>query len=159
MRKLIYIICLPALLFAVSCTKTYSDYGNTSTVKMSNGWWVTYFIGGVAQNSTPLFFSTYNSSSNLDSMWVDDLNNAFGIKCKTKVNYTNLTFSATKSGNEYMTDSLTVTNGKVLLKAGHSRAGNPTDSLYMQLTFSDDPSNTVVTITGTARTGLIEDDY
>jgi hypothetical protein len=51
-----------------------------------------------------------------------------------------------------------LTEGKILPLAGKSRSGNVTDSIYFKANFSDDPSNTYV-ISGTARTGFIEDDY
>jgi hypothetical protein len=82
------------------------------------------------------------------------------------VDYTNLTFNATNTSNAfYVADptagyaaTVTFTDGKVLPKAGHSLAGNITDSIYVKAVFSDTPADTW-TITGTARTGFIEDDY
>ena len=163
MRKKLFLLCLPAFMLWVSCSKSLPDYGTTPTVNMSNGWWVTLNLGNVAY-TPPVFLSTYNTSENPDSMWVDDLKNGYGFKCKAKVDYSHLTFSATNVGNSYFVNttafpaSVTLLNGKILRKAGHSKAGNMTDSIYMQAVFSDDPGDTW-TIAGTARTGFIEDDY
>lgn len=156
MRKILLLICLPTLFLATACKKTY-DVGQTATPKMSNGWWAALYQGG-APLQDPVFFSTYNTSGSADSMWVDDLDNGYQFKCKVKVDYKTLTFSTTGSQNESYNITVKIMNGKVLPKAGHSRSGVATDSLYMQAIFSDDPTTTYE-IRGTARTGLIEDDY
>ena len=104
------------------------------------------------------FLNTYNTSANDDSIWVDDLLNSWQFKCKAAINYQNLTFSTTNATNEYYPITVNITNGKILLKSGTSKSGVKTDSIYMQVNFSDDAANTYV-ISGTARTGFIEDDY
>ena len=164
MRKLIYLFCLPVMLLVASCTKQIPDYGATSTVKMANGWWVVLSLGGAPQTSQ-VFMTTYNTSANTtDSLWIDDLKNGYGFKCKAKIDYTNMTFAATNSANDYYVGTpafpatVSITGGKVLAKAGHSKSGVATDSIYMKVVFSDDPTDTWE-IAGTARTGLIEDDY
>ena len=173
MRKLIYLFSLPVMLLAVSCTKQIPDYGATSTVKMANGWWVTLYRAGVPE-AGPVFFNTYNTSSNTDSLWVDamynfDANNHFqpdsvSFRCKAVVDLTNLTFSVTNADNDDYDGSssypatVTLSNGKILPKAGHSKTGNITDSIYMQATFPNVPGVTF-TIAGTARTGIEKDDY
>ena len=160
---------LAALIFLAACKKTSmqangyasTQFGNTATVKMSNGWWVNISLPGLGNlTPTPVFFSTYNTAANSpDSMWLDDLGNGYVFKCVVAVNYPALTFSATNSINIYdSAETVNILNGKVLPKAGHSRAGNITDSLYMQAIFSDDLTDTF-TIAGTARTGFDEDDY
>lgn len=159
------------ILLWLSCTKGVPNYastqtGNTATVKMSNGWWVNISLPGLGNlTSTPTFFSTYNTAANTpDSMWVDDHGNGYGFKCTTGVNYQALTFAVTNSLNAYVdgngdtNTTVTIINGKVLPKAGHSRAGNITDSIFMQVMFSDDLTDTF-SIAGTARTGFDEDDY
>ena len=163
MRKLIYLFCLPVMLLGASCTKKIPENGATSTVNMSNGWWVVLSLGGAAQTGH-VFLNTYNTAGNNDSLWVDDLKNGYGFRCKAKVDYPNMTFAATSSANDYYVGTpafpatVTITGGKVLAKAGHSQSGVATDSIYMKVVFSDDPGDTWE-IAGTARTGLIEDDY
>ena len=51
-----------------------------------------------------------------------------------------------------------VTDGKILLNAGHSKSGNVVDSIHMQIEFSDDPG-TIYEMNGGARTRFAEDDY
>lgn len=165
MRKILFAISLITLGSLISCKKDTFDPGATVGKVVANGWWVNVQIGGANQTSTPTFLSTYNTSSNTtDSMWVDDLKNYYGFKCKVATNYSNYTFSTTNSQNAYYVGTVnfpatvTITNGKIFPKAGHSLNGNVTDSIYMQVKFSDDPSTTY-TIVGTARTGFAEDDY
>lgn len=158
MKKILIGVIIISL-YGVACTKKTYKPGATTTVKMSNGWWVNIQLGGSNLTSTPTFFTTYNTAANtIDSMWVDDLHNGYNFKCTAAVNYSNLTFSTTGSANQYDTNRVIITNGKVLPNAGHSRTGNPTDSIYMNANFSDDPTDTYI-IAGTARTGFPADDY
>jgi len=164
MRKLLYLSCLPVLMLWASCKKELPDYGNTATVKMSNGWWVNLYEAGNLVTAKPIFFDTYNTAGNNDSLWLDDLTNGYGFKCKVKIDYNAMTFSGASLPNDYFDGTpafpatVTINNGKVLAGAGHSRKGNVTDSLYMEAVFSDDPGETWK-ITGTARTGIKDDDY
>ncbi|HEX4373540.1 MAG TPA: lipid-binding protein [Puia sp.] len=169
MRSILFVFGLSVIVLAVSCTKKEPRYastqeGNTATVKMNNGWWVNVSIQGQPGNlsPTPFFFATYNTASNSpDSLWVDDLGNFWDFKVVVAANYPALTFAANQVFNNYYADTVTIVNGKILPKAGHSRTGNVTDSLYLEVTFSDDVpafGNTYI-IAGTARTGFDEDDY
>jgi hypothetical protein len=150
------------LLVSVSCQKSL-DPGTTNSPKIANGWWVTFTQGGNDIYGLGTFFlDTYNTSANNnDSMWVDDLGHSWNFKCKVASNYSALTFATPASPNDYNGDSttVTITGGKVLLKAGTTKGGNKSDSLYMQVKFSDDPSGATYVISGTARTGFDEDDY
>jgi hypothetical protein len=168
MRKLaIAILAITAALVS-SCTKTMSDYpnlsGNTATAKMSNGWWVNVTVSGQPGNllPKPVFFQTYNTSSNSpDSLWLDDVGNFWNFKIVAVANYSTLSFKANGVLNDYYADTAIIMNGKILPKAAHSRTGNVTDSIYMEAQFSDDSpayGNTYI-IAGTARTSFIEDDY
>lgn len=164
MRKILFAVLFITGGCLISCKKDF-DPGTTVGKVVANGWWVNLQAGGANLTSTPIFFSTYNTAANTtDSMWVDDLKNGYGFKCKVATNFTDFTFSATNSHNDYYVGTVnfpatvTIINGKILPKAGHSLSGVITDSIYMQAKFSDDPSTTY-TIAGTARTGLVEDDY
>jgi hypothetical protein len=171
MSKILFGILIVGVISWASCTKGVPNYasaqtGQTATVKMANGWWVNISLPGLGNlTPTPTFFATYNTAANTtDSMWIDDLGNGYGFKNTVAINYTALTFSVANSLNYYIDGNgdtatlVTVLNGKILPKAGHSRAGNIADSIYFQVKFSDDATDTF-TITGTARTGFDEDDY
>ena len=146
------------IVIAVSCKKDLTQ-GSTAAVKAANGWWVTFTLDGSDVFGLGTFFlNTYNTSANKDSLWVDDLEHSWQFKVKTKIDYSTLTFSTTNAPNEYYNITVNITDGKILPKAGKSKSGVATDSIYFKANFSDDPSNTYV-IRGTARTGFIEDDY
>jgi len=157
MRKTFIAIFIITLI-SLSCKKDFKP-GETAAVKTANGWWVTFTLDGADVYGLGTFFiNTYNTSANDDSLWVDDLGHSWQFKCKAKVDYSNLTFATTNAQNQYYNITVNLTEGKILTKAGHSKSGNVTDSIYFKANFSDDPSNTYV-ISGTARTGFIEDDY
>jgi hypothetical protein len=169
MRRILLAISITTIFLIVACTKKQPSYaslqaGNTATVKMANGWWVNVSVQGQAGNlnSVPFFFATYNNAANSpDSIWVDDLGNFWDFKVTAAANYPGLLFQTAGALNNYYADTVVIANGKILPKAGHSRAGNITDSIYLEAKFSDDvPSygNTYI-IAGTARTGFDEDDY
>lgn len=161
MRKLLCASGILAIILLGACKKSTYNPGTTATVNAAGGWWVTFTQGGVDVYGLGTFFlTTYNDAANdPDSLWVDDLTHSWGFKCKAGLNYKNLTFTATNAINDYQNDSVNIANGKVLPKAGRSKAGNPTDSIYMEATFSDDPTHSTYIISGTERTGFIEDDY
>jgi hypothetical protein len=102
--------------------------------------------------------ATYNSSANDDSIWIDDFQNGYQVKFKAKADYTNLTFATSNAANQYYPITINLTDGKILLNAGHSKSGNVVDSIHMQLEFSDDPG-TIYEMNGGARTRFAEDDY
>jgi hypothetical protein len=160
MRKIILVISSLIFVSTFSCTKTAFDPGATVAKQAAGGWWVTFTSGGVdVFNLGTVFLDTYNTSANGDSIWVDDLGHTWDFKVKAQIDYKTLSFATTNAQNNYYNSQVTILNGKVLPKAGHSRAGNITDSIYFQAQFSDDPSNTTYVISGTMRTGFIEDDY
>jgi hypothetical protein len=161
MKKITSSLFIIVIVCMFSCQKSF-DPGTTVANKIANGWWVTFTQGGSdIYGLGTFFFSIYNTSQNGDSIWIDDLKHSWVFKCRAVADYKALTFSATASPNDRNGDTttVTITNGIVLPKAGRSRAGNITDSLYMQISFSDDPSGFTYVISGTARTGFIEDDY
>ncbi len=158
MRKILFALFIVITSFLISCKKTLNP-GETASVKAANGWWVTFKLDGLDVYGLGTFFiNTYNTSANDDSIWVDDLGNSWAFKCKTKIDYSNLTFSSMNVQNQYYNITVNITDGKILPMAGRSKSGNPTDSIYFKANFEDDPSDTYE-ISGTARTGFIEDDY
>ena len=122
MRKIIFSVFIITI-FSLSCQKSYEP-GTTVAPKAASGWWVTFTQGGVdVFGAGTFFFNTYNTAANDDSLWVDDLQHSWQFKCKSKIDYTNLTFSATNSPNEYYPITVNIANGKILPKAGTSKSG------------------------------------
>jgi hypothetical protein len=170
MRKIVIIaIGIFAAALISACSKNLPDTGATTAMKVSNEWWVT-----LSQNGNPLTdpvkIATYNTASNPDSIWIDDLENIWPFKCKAKIDLANMTFSTANAESQYeikvpgsspaqyYTPTVNIANGKILSNAAKSLSGNPTDSIYMELDFSDDPGTKYV-IAGHARTKFSEDEY
>jgi hypothetical protein len=162
---IIYLVLITTAM--VSCKKD-PHIGGTAAEKIANEWWVT-----LTQNGNDVFgighfhLSTYNTSANDTTIWVDDEKNGYGFKAKAKADFDNLNFMTSgNASNLYYNpssptafpQSVAIQSGKILPNAAHSKAGNTTDSLYMKIQFSDDPANTYV-ISGYARTRFAEDDY
>lgn len=168
MKKIILILIGASILLSFnSCMKT-KDPGATASVTMANEWWVTLDQGGTQDSLGIGHFkiATYNTSENNNMLWVDDLQNGWGVKAMVTSDYTNLTFSGNESANAYYdpdnpTDfpkTVNITEGKIFPKMGHSKAGNVVDSLHMKIEFSDDPG-TIYEMNGVERTRFVEDDY
>lgn len=166
MNRIFSIISCILLISFFSCEKEHEPAGSTpvSTTAMANEWWVTLRLGADDLLGTHVGFSTYNTSANADSLWMDDLEMGYGFKCKVKADIQNLGFSANSSLNGY-TDvngnddvAITIANGKIIPRGGVSKTGLATDSIYLEVTFADDPGNTYI-ISGTARTRQQDDDY
>jgi hypothetical protein len=158
MRKTLLATFIILSIFTFSCEKDVKP-GETAAVNAANGWWVNFTLDGADVYGLGTFFlNTYNTSANDDSLWIDDLGNSWQFKVKSKIDYNTLSFTSNNAQNQYYNITVNITDGKILPKAGRSKSGNPTDSIYFKANFSDDPSTTYV-ISGTARTGLIEDDY
>ena len=163
-RELLILIMIVSLLY--SCEKkNLPDPGGTSVQNMANEWWVTYTVNGSdVLNVGHVQIATYNSSTNNNELWLDDMGNGaegYNFKVKVTADMNNFTFTATNAANtRYVQGSVnpqtvTITNGKILLGMAHSKSGNVTDSIYMQAQVG----NSTFIISGYARTRWPEDDY
>ena len=145
-----------------SCKKKYPDVGGTAAEKMANEWWAELKLDGDNVYGPGEFakIATYNTAANTNEIWVDDLHGLWDFKVKATADFNNLTFSADQAVSVIPNYDIKVniTEGKVLMGAGHSKTGNITDSIYMKVEFEDDPG-TIYTIEGHGRTRFAEDDY
>jgi hypothetical protein len=158
MKKLILIATI-IIVVVTGCIKT-EDPGGPTAKALANEWWITVTVDGTDVLGGHVAFTTYNSAPDQDSIWVDDLTNFWTFKCKAKADYKALTFATTGAENDYTAGTnVTLSNGKILPNAGHSKTGNIADSIYVEAKFSDDPDNLTYVISGTARTFRAEDDY
>jgi hypothetical protein len=158
--KKITLLSIITIILLASCKKDLPEIGGTAAQKMANEWWVTLDQGGTQDALGYGHFKllTYNTAANNDSIWIDDYGKGWQVKFKAAANFNDLTFSTTNAANEYYPITINLTEGKVLLNAGHSKSGNIVDSIHMKVEFSDDPGN-VYEMNGTARTRFIEDEY
>lgn len=130
----------------VSCEPTYKKEYSWA-YPIAGDWLITaYLKADGSQASDPFEMRAYNPSFGTDSVWIDDYGvgvassaqygNFWTMKFKVAANMTTKTFSATTTANRipgYLID-IVVENGKIV--------GN--DSLYMEVTFEDDPTNTYI---------------
>ncbi len=143
-----------------SCDKTGdSNPGGTSMQKYAGDW----FIKGTDSDGNPSFayslHSTYNTAANDNTMWIDDHQNGYYIKCKVTVNIADGTFTATDSPNLYDGSLVTITEGKIEKNAATSLGGHTVDKISFTAHFDyDDPGYNII-YDGHKRTGFIEDEY
>jgi hypothetical protein len=169
MKSIAFIAIGICIVFISACDKkNLPDKGATYAEQVSNEWWVTATPQG-GKTSDVFKIATYNTSMNLDSIFIDDAN-YWSFKCKAKVDLANKTFSTGSiesmydlkvpgsSPAQYYRPTVTISNGKILPKAAKSLSGNTTDSIYMELEFSDDPGTKYI-YAGHARTRFSEDEY
>jgi hypothetical protein len=123
------------------------------------------------------FFDTALAQGTTDDLGL--VKHGYDFKVEVASDYTNFTFTTGgPADNLYPRDSLvpsagssvsdsivympntpvTVLNGKIFPKGGHSRTGVVTDSIYMQVLFAKFPGDTL-TIAGVSRTGFVDDEY
>ena len=143
------------------------DPGATEVVDMAGDWYVKLLIDGEDVYGIGYYLlSTYNTSANDgQELWIDD-QELWPMKVSTPVNVESLTFEGStlnnlysyEAGGETISPDVTITDGKVLLDAATTTGGNTTDSIHMNVEFSDDPGTTY-TIAGYRRTGLLEDEH
>ena len=168
MKKVLY---LAALLFCAtftSCEK--EEVGGTATEAMAGDWYVTCDAVDEAGNvviEDPFDYGrvhilTYNTAANIsDQLYIDDLDEIWEFKVKATSDINALTFSTNGAiANETYEDcDVTITDGKILPKAGRQNNGSPADSIVFYVSFSDDDDpSTIYKISGIRYSGLEEND-
>jgi len=160
MKKLFVIIAIAAVALT-SCSKK-EDPGGTEAEKLANEWWAELKLDGDNVYGPGQFahIATYNTAANTNEIWVDDMHGLWDFKVKAIADLSALTFKANQAVSVIpgYDIKVTITDGKVIPNAGHSKTGNVTDSIYMKVEFEDDPG-TIYTIEGHGRTRFAEDDY
>jgi hypothetical protein len=132
--------------------------GGTTTQDYAGDWYITITdAAGTVQVANALH-STYNTSANDNTMWIDDAKNGWYLKCKITVNLADGTFTATAQPNVIDSGTVTITEGKIEKGAGLSKGGHVVDKISFKAVFSYDP-DTKLTFVGTKRTGFKEDEY
>jgi hypothetical protein len=160
MKRIIVIIAGFAMIAVSSCSKK-PDVGGTAAEKLANEWYVDVYEGASLALSHAHIY-TYNTSANTNEIFVDDDGHIWDFKVKATADLAALTFKAdnVKSSVPGYDIKVNITDGKVIPNAGHSKTGNVTDSIFMKISFEDDPvPGTVYEIRGHARTRFAEDDY
>lgn len=159
--KYIFLVAILAILGACDPNDTIEEYvvEYTSVGDMLSGeWYVNYTLNGEVQVENSKI-STFNTASdNGSQMWIDDAKNFWGLKSIVNCNSIDNTFSVENADELYYGITVNIKNGKILPGAGTTAAGNVTDSIYMEIEYSDDPGNIYIA-SGVRRTGFLEDEH
>jgi hypothetical protein len=159
LKKLSYLFLSFALITSfVSCNEVESvpDDSDILIQEVVGQWVVDITRNGDFQAN--IHMNTYNTSANeTTAMWVDDLNNYYGLKTKVDFDLTSKTFSSTDSDELYYGVTVTVSDG-VITRNGATApgSGDTVDSISFSVVFSDDPTG-VWGFTGYKSTGKIAD--
>lgn len=179
MKKVLYFATLLLCAGLTACEK--EDIGGTATESMAGDWYVT--VEAVAADGTvvdPDFnggrvhMMTYNTAKNdATEMYVDDLgtsNGGFlGMKAKVVCNPGAMTFASDgvvaneTSHSRYVSDDLQITDGKIMLGAGHQNNGSVADSIDFWMEYTSDVYAATYEykryhIHGVRYSGLVEND-
>lgn len=133
--------------------------GGTTTGAFAGEW----FISATDSDGGSVFdhalHSTYNTSANDNTMWIDDHENGYYIKCKVTVDLAKGTFTATDSENLLDNSKVTITEGKFEKGATESKAGHVVDKISFRAHFDYDDEGYDILYVGHKRTGFQEDEY
>ena len=132
------------------------DPGATAVVDIAGDWTVEVLRDGSEFNHGHI--STYNTAANLATeIWLDDLENGWGLKSKVNLNPTSLTFSGDNLPELYYDVTVTISDGVFVKNGTTAPSGTVTDSIYFKAVFSDVPTR-VFEYYGHKRTGFLEDE-
>lgn len=134
------------------------DPGKTNTGQFAGDWYIKADDSDGAHVFDYVLHSTYNTSANDNTMWIDDHENGYWIKCKITINEDG-TFSATNSDNIIDSGTVTITDGKIEKNAAVSLGGHTVDKISFRAHFSYDSAGYDIIYEGHKRTGFIEDEY
>jgi len=134
------------------------DPGKTNTGQFAGDWFIDLTDSDGAHVADYSVHSTYNTAANDNTMWIDDYEHGYWIKCKVTVNADG-TFSATDSENLYDGSLVTITEGKIEKNAALSKAGHTVDKISFRAHFDYDAAGYDIIYTGHKRTGFKEDEY
>lgn len=167
------IIIIGLLYLGVTSCKKETEIELGPVYPMAGEWWVTVQfddgVNGVGHwyGDDYFHFMTANTAANTsDELLIDDFD-FWESRVKANLNLSARTFSVTDAPDlNYALDdplpdpypTVTITNGQVIVGGGTSIGGNQTDSIYMEVTYSDDTDGYTYIISGHKRTGFLEDE-
>lgn len=168
-RRLIIISFLVLIIgLGTSCNyDTYEDpeIDYTSTYPINGEYWVQYLLDDGSGNLVDVYNGghtiltiTNDARNQGDSLVIYDNKNFWQFKVKAAVDMKTKTWSVTDGYDYIWNDATTIANGKFLEGEGLSRDGNVTDSIYMEITWASDPTETFI-CAGVRKTGFLEDEW
>ena len=133
--------------------------GKTKTGQFAGDWFITLTDSDGDVVIEHALHSTYNTSANDNTMWIDDHENGYYIKCKYTINNDG-TFTATDSENLLDPGStVTITEGKIEKNAAVSKGGHTVDKISFRAHYDYDAPGYDILYEGHKRTGFLEDEY
>lgn len=139
------------------------EAGGTTTQDFAGDWFINVKVEGVSKF---IRFSTYNTSANDNTMFLDD--NGLSqtkptsqlLKAKYTVDLSTGNFASDVSTPNFRqsNQTVTITNGKIEKKAGISKGGHTVDKISFTVEYSNKPG-VKYDYVGTKRTGFKEDEY
>jgi hypothetical protein len=157
--KKIALYTLGLLLFtAVSCTEE-AEVWDSSAVDFAGDWWAEHSADGHSFGMDEVM--TFNTAADDGkAIWLTDEASFYNYKVKCPIDQKNLTFSGKDLINaiEDYDIKVSITDGKILKNAAHSKSGVAVDSIYYKIEFEDDPG-TIYEVKGLRKTGFAEDAY
>jgi hypothetical protein len=131
----------------------------TPSVEMNGEWYIDIIDASGKVLAQHAKHRTYDTNKGDNTMVINDNKLGWYLKGNVNVDTKNLTFSTTDEVNQNDPGStFTITEGKILKGAGHSKTGAVTDSIYFKGEFSYDKGNVLI-FAGHKRTGFLEDNY
>jgi len=131
----------------------------TATGEFAGDWFITLTDSDGEVIVENALHSTYNTSANDNTMWIDDHENGYYIKSKFAIDKATGAFSATDSENILDSGTVTITEGQIIKGGAVSKAGHKVDKITFRVHYSyDDPGYDII-YEGHKRTGFYEDEY
>ncbi|EJG01960.1 MULTISPECIES: lipid-binding protein [Flavobacterium] len=164
-NNIIKILCgiLVSFSFASCDAGGDPEAGGTTTQDFAGDWFINVKVEGVSKF---IRFSTYNTSADDNTMFIDD--NGLSqtkptsqlLKAKYSINLSTGNFASdTNTPNLRQTNqTVTITNGKIEKQAGTSKGGHTVDKISFTVEYSNEPG-VKYDYVGTKRTGFKEDEY
>lgn len=159
-NNILYLFLVLSITLFSSCDEGGNpDPGKTTTGQFAGDWFITLTDSEGDSVADHALHYTYNTSANDNTLWIDDQENGYYIKCKVTVNTADGTFSATDSENLLDGSKVTITDGKFEKGAGLSKAGHKVDKISFRAHFDYDDEGYDILYEGHKRTGFLEDEY
>lgn len=136
------------------------NIGGTTTGDYAGDWFINLTDSNGDAVTEHALHSTYNTSANDNTMWIDDAKHGYVIKCKITIDTKTGTFTATSAENVLDPGTtVTITNGKIEKGAALSKGGHKVDKISFTAHFSYDAAGYDILYDGHKRTGFKEDEY
>lgn len=158
-KTLLFFITISSSLFTSCDEGGDPNPGGTTTGAFAGDWYISLTVSDGTPIVDHALHSTYNTAANDNTMWIDDHENGYYIKCKVTVDIAKGTFTATDSENLLDGSLVTITDGKIEKGKGLSKAGHVVDKISFRAHFDYDADGYDILYEGHKRTGFLEDEY